>query len=177
MKGIIFDFDGTLVDSMYYWSQLSRKYLHLKGKETDEETENKLKSMPVYKSSAYIKEKYNIEDDVETIAADIYKLMEDYYKDIIELKPNVLSYLDSMKEKGIKMGVATATDLFMINFAIDRLGIRHYFEFVISSRQYNTSKAESSKEFIMLQNRAFFRWLSKIDTVIPEYQNRIKISR
>lgn len=143
IKGVIFDFDGTLADSMKYWELVASRYLKSKNKEIDLETNDFLKGMPVFKSSVYIKEKYNIKDSIEKISADIYKTMEIPYKYEIELKEGVREYLDFLKEKGIKMCIATATDLFMIDFIMKRLDLYKYFEFLISSKQLNSSKADS----------------------------------
>ena len=49
---------------------------------------------------------------------------------IVFLKPYVLETLEEFKNKNIKMAIATATDENLVSMALNRLGVKDYFEFI-----------------------------------------------
>ena len=65
MKGVIFDFDGTLVDSMGYWSKIAATFLKNKGIQADEETIRIIEELPIFKSAELIKEKYGLNGTID----------------------------------------------------------------------------------------------------------------
>ena len=56
---LIFDMDGTLLDSMEFWQNLGRQYLESKGKSPDDDLEDVIESMTLQESASYFKKKYN----------------------------------------------------------------------------------------------------------------------
>ncbi len=60
LKGVIFDFNGTLFDSMFIWETAGKVYLRSIGKEPEEDLKAVLKPISLRQSAEYIKKKYNI---------------------------------------------------------------------------------------------------------------------
>lgn len=147
MKGAIFDLDGTLLDSMKYWGEVVPKYLESKGLKMDARTQQDVDSMTLMQTSSYLKKKYNLEDSEEKISIDTNLIIENDYKFNIPLKPYVRTFLDQMKKRNIKMCIATATDSHLVMYAIKRLRLEEYFEFIITTTEVGISKGESAKIF------------------------------
>lgn len=143
MKGAIFDLDGTLIDSMCYWATIGEKYLKSKNIEIDEETKKACEVLPISRSSAFIKKRYNLTEAPEEVAAGLYDIVENNYKNDIPLKEGVLEFIKKLHNEDIKMCIATATDRFMAEYAVKRLDILKYFEFIITCAEVNSTKAES----------------------------------
>ena len=57
LKGLIFDFDGTLFDSMFIWDTAGEVYLRSIGKEPEANLQKVLKAMSLLQSAQYIREK------------------------------------------------------------------------------------------------------------------------
>ena len=67
LKGAIFDFDGTLFDSMFIWDNVGEIYLHSLGKEPKASMREDVRTLSLYQSACYFKEEYGIDLSVEEI--------------------------------------------------------------------------------------------------------------
>ena len=88
-KLLIFDMDGTLLDSMGFWQNLGRRYLESKGKAPENNLEKIIESMTLKESASYFKTKYSLEEDVETIIKQVLDFIEDKYLNEIPLKKGI----------------------------------------------------------------------------------------
>ncbi len=131
MEYAIFDFDGTLVDSMQFWRFLGRYYLEDRGIEADEESIRVAEENGFSYTAEFYKNKYGFPETTDEIAEGIKKCLRAGYKSF-SLKPGVMFFLKLLKERGVKMCIATGTNKSMAEETAKRLGIRDYFEFIIS---------------------------------------------
>lgn len=132
-KFAIFDLDGTLVDSMPYWKNLSPEYLHSKGiEEIPRDILEKITPMTVKESSCFFVEQFGLDATPETVADEIHDMMAGHYLEDIPLREGVGEYLEELSRQGVRMCVASATVERLIDACLERLGVRHYFEFTLS---------------------------------------------
>lgn len=137
----IFDMDGTLVDSMGYWVSLSREFLEKQGVQGDlEPILQRIKPLTMLESAALFIEELGVQGTPESIRGEMAQIMEQHYREDIALKPGVLDYLDALRDKGVKMGLASATPPHMIRICLDRLGIADRFAFLLSCDEIGTGK-------------------------------------
>lgn len=127
IKGAIFDVDGTLLDSMYIWHTIGEKYLESLGYIPEPNLNEKFKNMSIYQAACYYIEKYGIQKSTEQIIKEVNGMIEDYYRHIPLDKKGVKTLLATLKERGIKMCIASATDRYLIEYALDRLEMSAYF--------------------------------------------------
>lgn len=140
IKGAIFDMDGTLVDSMFMWYGLGNICVERRGKEPKPGLGDILSRMSMRQAAEHLKEVYGFEESPEELIRDIYRVMEEFYMNEVEEKPGIRKVLDELKEAGIPMCVASATDSYMIEYALERVGIREYFQSVFCCRQVGEGK-------------------------------------
>ena len=65
IQGVIFDFDGTLFDSMFIWDTAGEVYLRSIRKEQEADLQKVLKPMSLLQSAQYIRQKYHIQLSIE----------------------------------------------------------------------------------------------------------------
>ena len=77
IKGVIFDIDGTLLDSMPLWNNLGERYLQKLGF-TEEETEGlsqRISTMPFAEGIHYIKKEYSLDIAEERIREQLQEMI------------------------------------------------------------------------------------------------------
>lgn len=142
IKGIIFDADGVLLDSMHIWEELGERYLAHRDIKAEEGLGQILYPMTLEQSSMYLKEKYSINDSTDRIIKDILSLLTDFYQKEALLKEGVFSYLKKMKANGVVMGIATSGDKELLILALKRLNVYNDFSVITTCSEYDTSKNE-----------------------------------
>ena len=145
IKGVIFDIDGTLLDSMPLWNNLGECYLQKLGF-TEEETEGlsqRISAMPFVEGIRYIKKAYTLNLAEERIREQLQEMIAGAYCDEIALKAGVKEYLQFLKERGIPCILATAGDAFLATAALKRLKVWEEFQGLLLCEEFNTSKQEA----------------------------------
>ena len=142
LKGAIFDFDGTLFDSMFIWDTAGEVYLRSIGIEPREDLQKVLKPMSLLQSATYIQEKYSIPLTIEEIMDDINRTVEDFYFHTVQPKEGVIALLEQMKAQGIKMCIATATDRYQVEAALKRCGMESFFSEIFTCTDVGYGKDE-----------------------------------
>ena len=145
IKGVIFDIDGTLLDSMPLWNNLGERYLQKLGF-TEEETEGlsqRISAMPFVEGIRYIKKAYTLNLAEERIREQLQEMIAGAYCDEIALKAGVKEYLQFLKERGIPCILATAGDAFLATAALKRLKVWEEFQGLLLCEEFNTSKQEA----------------------------------
>ena len=105
IDGVIFDVDGTLLDSMAIWEDAGARY-----------------------GVAYVKLEYLLDESVAELREAVLKQVEIFYKEEAPLKKGVRKLLEKMKEAKVPMIVATSSDKEQIEAAFERLEIAGYFK-------------------------------------------------
>ncbi len=139
-KGIIFDLDGTLIDSMEVWENVDRDFVAENGGIYTPDISDKVKTMTIYQSAEYFKNRFSLEMSCEEIIDRIEQMVSEKYHNSIPLKKGVLDALNTLSQMGIKMCVATATYNSLVNAALKRLGIYDMFEFVLTGSDIGVGK-------------------------------------
>ena len=144
MEGVIFDLDGTLLDSMGLWRRAGVIYLERYGIYADESLADII--LPLTKAAAarYIKEHYPVPESAENIAEGINGVMEEFYKNYIRPKEGADELLAALHARGIPMSVATATDRYLVQSALDRLGWNRYIRGFFTCGEVGAGKRESA---------------------------------
>lgn len=140
IKGVIFDFDGTLLDTLSEWKNIGERYLISKGKNPEENLNDVLRPLSLEEAGKYFIENYSIRLTVEEIIAEIDELISDKYINHFQLKPYVREYIDKLKKDNVKMCIATATISNLVYAALERLNVREYFDFVLTCSEVGYSK-------------------------------------
>ena len=138
----IFDMDGTLVDSMGYWRNMEREFLTRKGVTDNlDEILEITKPMTLEESSAYFSKTCGIDCTPAQFIAEIETIIAEHYRRDVRIKPGVREYLDDLRQRGIPMCVASATNKPLVELCLEKLGLRPYFRFILSCVEVGAGKS------------------------------------
>ena len=137
----IFDMDGTLVDSMVYWENLATEFLESKGiRSMSPDILERIKPMTMTESAALFIREYALSGTPESVAAEMNAMMDEHYRKDIPLKPGAATYLEMLHNKRVVMCVASATAEELMDACLTRLGVAHYFSFLLSCETVGAGK-------------------------------------
>ena len=139
----IFDMDGTLVDSMGYWLGMEHDYLTSRGAKPGPALEaliERLKPMTLYDAAQAFIAELGFSGPPEQIIADMNAVMAENYRLRVPLKADVKDYLTALKARGTRLCTASATGAPLVKLCLDRLGIGHLFDFMLSCVDVGASK-------------------------------------
>lgn len=140
ITGMIFDVDGTLLDSMPVWNHSGEQYLASIGVCAPPSLGRILFSMTMQQGAEYIKNTYKLLQSEEEIKSGIIKIVEDGYENQVPLKPAVTDFLKALQAAGIPMAVVTSTEKPLIRAAFARVGIDTYFPSVFTCTEFGSGK-------------------------------------
>jgi HAD superfamily hydrolase (TIGR01509 family) len=141
-KGIIFDLDGTLIDSMWIWEQIDIDFLIERGHDLPSDLQKDIEGCSFTETATYFKSRFNLVEDVETIKNIWIDMATDYYQNKIKLKKGIQILLDRFKKDGLKIAVATSNSRILAEHVLKSNGIFEYFDVIITSCDVNKGKPE-----------------------------------
>lgn len=140
IKACIFDLDGTLVDSMWMWPEIDKEYLGRFGIEYDDNLKNEIDGISFHETAVYFKNKFGISDSIENICKDWEDMAYDKYKNEVKEKRGCQKFLEQLKSKGIKMGIATSNKRSMVDVVLESLGMKNFFDVITTSDEVKKGK-------------------------------------
>ena len=131
-EALIFDVDGTLLDSMTVWNQADTVFLNSRGFEVTPDYTDYVKSVRIEDAAVYTKERYNLPDTPEQIMAEWKAFVNRAYAEEVPLKEGAYEYLTTAKRMGFKTACATALTRENIDASFTRLKIHDMFDIIVA---------------------------------------------
>ena len=140
IKAVIFDLDGTLVDSMWMWKKIDIEYLGGFGLQVPDGLQKEIEGFSFSETAAYFKERFQIPDSLDQIKAQWNLMAKKKYETEVPLKPGVKAFLEFCKRQGIKLGIATSNSKELVGAAVKALGVEEYFSCIMTACEVNKGK-------------------------------------
>jgi len=144
IKGAIFDMDGTLIDSLMIWSVIWKKFgdKFCSGEEflPSESDDKKVRTMTLKDAMYYLHSKYSIGKNGDELHEEAKNIIAEFYACDVSLKEGVAQFLEYCYAKGVKMCIASATDIKLIKLAVDHCNIGKYFDAILSCAEIGKGK-------------------------------------
>ena len=152
IKAVIFDMDGTLIDSTGIWHEIDVAFFAKRNMELPSDYAQHIVHLGLKQAAVYTKETYNLSESIQEIMDEWHKMSLDMYKYHVQLKPHALELLKLLKDNGVKMAIATANDEPLYRPCIERLKIGEYFDEIAD---VNTAKEgkQSAKIYLDLAQK------------------------
>lgn len=135
----IFDADGTLLDSMPMWRDITYAYAESKGITAPEGLHNTLNRLSLEQCAQYYQQ-LGIPDSVSQIVAELGEFALEGYRTKVPEKPGAGEFLKLLWENRIPIAVATASNEEGVRLALERLGMLSRVSFLTTCTQVGKSK-------------------------------------
>lgn len=140
IEGIIFDLDGTMVDSMCMWRGIDNEFLTARGLLMSDDLESAIEGMSFRETAQYFVDNYPLEETVEKLMDIWVQMAIDKYQHEVPVKPGLLSFLREMKARGIRMGIATSNSRVLLDAVADAHGFYDYIDACLTANEVQRGK-------------------------------------
>ena len=146
INGAIFDMDGTLIDSLMVWDvlweKIGNRYRNDPSFRPDAVTEKAVRTLPLREAMELLHNASGIGESGEVLWQIATQMCVDFYTEEVQMKSGVLDFLEHLKQRGVKMCVASATAPDLLEIVIRRYRLDRYF-----SKIFSCSEIGKGKEF------------------------------
>ena len=142
IRGAIFDVDGTLLDSMFIWDTIGEAYLRSIGYQPKENLNETFKNMSLHQAARYYQTEYGVTQSIDEIMDGVNAMLERYYRFEVPLKPGAAELLERLRQSGVRLCIATATDRHLVEAALDRCGVLSCFGEIFTCNEVGHGKDE-----------------------------------
>lgn len=142
MDAIIFDMDGTLIDSMWVWESVDLDfYKKYKLKEPPEDFYQRMEGMSFTETAGLFLEVFpTLTQSLEEIKAEWIRMAFQKYTTEVTLKQGIREFLKEQKKRGLKLGIATSNGMELVTATLQALDIDKYFDSVHTSCEVEKGK-------------------------------------
>ena len=138
---VIFDLDGTLIDTEKYFKVFWRKAAEKNGYVMSEEQALQLRSLGKPYAPELLKKWFGADFDYIKVRDDRREMMQEHLKQVgLEKKPGAEQALEQLKKQGCRIALATATPTERAKEQLEQVGLLAYFDEIVSAVQVEHGK-------------------------------------
>lgn len=144
---LLFDCDGTLIDSMGLWQKSMKELIKKSGHNLDTMSEYdrvQIESLSYADCIKYIQEHFVTGMSEKEVTAYFDNILENRYKNSIPEKKGAIETIKSLHERGYEMAVASSNSSALVKAALKRLGIHDCFKEFFTPDLTNLKKTKQN---------------------------------
>lgn len=140
-QAIIFDLDGTLIDSMQLWRRVDAEFLNKRDIEVPDDLFDHLPSGNSFIQTAqYFIDRFGLADSVESVMAEWTDMVRRHYANDVPLKPGAADLVQTIAAAGIPIGLGTSNSMELATTVLSANGIWRYFNSAVTGDMHLMGK-------------------------------------
>ncbi len=138
--GVIFDCDGTVIDSMAAWRALEADFAERAHATLTKADRDAINTMTIPECGAYFHEHFGLAESGEAVADIIRSFMNDYYRTKAQARSGAMRFIKGLAERGVSMSVASSTPRPLLVAGLAHIGAAPYLKAIVSVDDVGRSK-------------------------------------
>lgn len=139
---LLFDMDGTLLDSNGVWQEVDTAFLAKRGIPYTRDYYEGVAHTIFPLAAKFTKSFCRLPESEEEIMAEWMEMAGDLYATDVEAKPGIREYLDKLQQQGQRMAVVTSAVPVHCTSALAHLDLARYFERVFFAQELGLEKKD-----------------------------------
>ena len=140
--GVIFDCDGTLLDSMMVWREAESALARRAGVTLTANDTDALTAMTIPECGAFFHERFGLGASGDEVVAMMDELMLEFYRERVAARPGALEFVQALAERGVHMSVASSSPQPYLQAGLERCGFTPCLDAIVSVDDVGASKRE-----------------------------------
>ncbi len=140
IQSVIFDLDGTLVDSMWLWHDIDVEFLEKRGLALPETYQRDIEGMSFTETAVYTKGLFQLSESVEELKAIWNRMAIEKYTYEVAFKPGAEEFLKYCRKQGITVGIATSNSRDLVEAVAGSLHFQDYIQEIVTACEVSRGK-------------------------------------
>ena len=140
--GVIFDCDGTLLDTMAGWQQMEHALAARAGVVLTKQDSDLITTLTLAECAGLYHERFGLGETAGEVEGLIEDYMVEFYRNRSAPRPGAVALLEGLAARGARMCVASSTPSAWLMLALDHCGLLSFFDAVYSVDDVGASKRE-----------------------------------
>lgn len=133
IQSVIFDLDGTLVDSMWLWHDIDVEFLEKRGLTLPETYQHDIEGMSFTETAVYTKDLFRLKETVEELKTIWNGMALQKYSYEVNFKPGAKEFLHYCKQQGITLGIATSNSKELVEAVTRALNFQNDIQEIVTA--------------------------------------------
>ena len=139
VEGVVFDCDGTVLDSLGAWEEAERDLFAQAGPLTQEQ-EDRIHAAPIAEACRIMHEEYGIGNSAEEVLAHLDSHLMPFYRDQVKTLPGAVEFIRALEGEGIMFALMSSSPRRYIEAGLGRVGLLGAFFDIITTEEMEYSK-------------------------------------
>ena len=139
---IIFDLDGTLVQSMGMWRRVDDIFLGKRGIDVPDGLQKDLAMLSYNETAVYFKERFRLSESLDEIKQEWHVLASEQYRSFVPLRDGASELIWFLTERNVRLGVGSSCSKDLIRDALRAHGLLEAFECILSCDEAGKNKPD-----------------------------------
>lgn len=141
-KAVLFDLDGTLIDSMWVWTEVDVQYLHSFGIEVPGDLHEQIEGMSFTQGAQYFKERFGITDSVGEICDTWNRMAFQLYVEKVPMKKGAYEFVKYIRSLGMKTAIGTSNSRRLVETVLKVHGLLDDFDAIVTADEVEEGKPQ-----------------------------------